>query len=88
MEYWSDGFKGVFGNLNCETFEKCFILFKYKESENFNHRNTLSISRIKKLTTGETGSMKKTPKRNQENNNGTKRGTCRQSHQRDRGQVY
>ncbi len=30
-----------------ETFEKCSILFKTKEGENFNHRNTLSISRIK-----------------------------------------
>ena len=30
-----------------ETFEKCSFLFKAKESENFNHRNTLSILRIK-----------------------------------------
>jgi hypothetical protein len=30
-----------------ETFEKCSISFKFKEGENFNHRNTLSISRIK-----------------------------------------
>jgi len=30
-----------------ETFEKRSILFKAKEGENFNHRNTLSISRIK-----------------------------------------
>ena len=30
-----------------ETFEKCSFLFKFKEGENFNHRNTLSISRIK-----------------------------------------
>jgi len=30
-----------------ETFEKCSILFKAKEGENFNHRNTFSISRIK-----------------------------------------
>jgi hypothetical protein len=38
-----------------EIFEKCSFLFKFKESENFNHRcpagnalgvNTLSISRI------------------------------------------
>jgi hypothetical protein len=28
------------------TFEKRSILFKAKEGENFNHRNTLSISRI------------------------------------------
>jgi len=30
-----------------ETFEKRSILFKFKEGENFNHRNTRSISRIK-----------------------------------------
>jgi hypothetical protein len=30
-----------------ETFEKRSILFKTKEGDNFNHRNTLSISRIK-----------------------------------------
>jgi len=30
-----------------ETFEKCSILFKSKEGENFNHRHTLCISRIK-----------------------------------------
>ena len=30
-----------------ETFEKCSILVKVKEGENFNHRNTLSISRIR-----------------------------------------
>jgi len=30
-----------------ETFEKCSILFEVKESENFNRRNTRSISRIK-----------------------------------------
>jgi len=30
-----------------ETFEKCSILFKAKEGENFNRRNTLSILRIK-----------------------------------------
>ena len=30
-----------------EIFEKCSFLFKFKEGENFNHRNTLSISRIK-----------------------------------------
>ena len=29
-----------------ETFEKCSILFKVKEGENFNHRHTLSIPRI------------------------------------------
>ena len=32
-----------------ETFEKCSILFKSKEGENFNHRHTLSISMIKIL---------------------------------------
>jgi hypothetical protein len=30
-----------------ETFEKYSFLFKFKEGENFNHRNTLSILRIK-----------------------------------------
>jgi hypothetical protein len=30
-----------------ETFEECSILFKVKEGENLNHRNTFSISRIK-----------------------------------------
>ena len=30
-----------------ETFEKCQILFKFKEGENFNRRNILNISRIK-----------------------------------------
>ena len=30
-----------------ETFEKCSILFKFKEDDNFNRRNTLSILRIK-----------------------------------------
>jgi hypothetical protein len=38
-------YEAVSGNL--ETFEKCSILVKVKEGENFNHRNTLSISRIK-----------------------------------------
>jgi hypothetical protein len=33
--------------IRCEAFEKCPILFKAKEGDNFNHRNTLSISRIK-----------------------------------------
>ena len=31
---------------NYETFEKCSILVKNKEGENFNHRNILNISRI------------------------------------------
>jgi hypothetical protein len=30
-----------------ETFEKCSILSKVKEGEKLNHRNTLSISRIR-----------------------------------------
>ena len=30
-----------------ETFEKCSTLFKAKEGEDFNHRNTFSILRIK-----------------------------------------
>jgi len=29
-----------------ETFEKCSILVKIKEGENFNHRNMSNISRI------------------------------------------
>jgi len=34
-------------DASLETFEKCSILFKFKEGENFNHRNTCSILRIK-----------------------------------------
>jgi len=30
-----------------EIFAECSILFKFKEGENFNHRNILDISRIK-----------------------------------------
>jgi hypothetical protein len=30
-----------------ESFEERSILLKFKEGDNFNHRNTLSISRIK-----------------------------------------
>jgi hypothetical protein len=33
-------------DLKSETFEKCSILFKFKEGEDFNRRNTLSILRI------------------------------------------
>jgi len=33
--------------VTLETFEKCLILFKFKAGEDFNHRHTLSISRIK-----------------------------------------
>jgi hypothetical protein len=41
------GNKGITGiQRQNETFEKCSILFKFKEDENFNHRNTLSILRI------------------------------------------
>jgi hypothetical protein len=36
----------VFFGYDCETFEEHPILPKYKEGDNFNHRNTLSISRI------------------------------------------
>ena len=42
--YRTEGFEIGF---NYETFEKGSILFKAKEGENFNHRNTLSILRIK-----------------------------------------
>jgi len=42
---------GVFisksSDLFLETFAECSILFKFKEGENFNHRNILDISRIK-----------------------------------------
>jgi len=34
------------GNADAVIFEKHSILFKVKEGENFNHSNTLSISRI------------------------------------------
>jgi len=38
----------MYHNVVCiETFEKCSILFKAKKGESFNHRNTLSILRIK-----------------------------------------
>jgi len=33
-------------NMGKEPFEKCSILVKIKEGENFNHRNILNISRI------------------------------------------
>jgi hypothetical protein len=35
------------GMPQLETFEKCLFLFKFKEGDNFNHRNTFSIFRIK-----------------------------------------
>ncbi|MEE8552662.1 MAG: hypothetical protein V3S72_05125, partial [Desulfobacterales bacterium] len=37
----------IISALRNEIFEKCSILFKFKEGENFNHRNTYSILRIK-----------------------------------------
>ncbi len=33
--------------LGREAFEKYSISFKFKEDDNLNHRNTLSISRVK-----------------------------------------
>ena len=36
----------IFSALYTETFEERPILAKYKEGDNFNRRNTLSISRI------------------------------------------
>jgi hypothetical protein len=33
--------------LGTEAFEKCSFLFEFKEDEDFNRRNTRSISRIK-----------------------------------------
>jgi hypothetical protein len=39
-------YRGCYAKRLCETFEKRPILAKYKEGDNFNHRNTLSISRI------------------------------------------
>ncbi len=38
-------FSGI--EARTETLEKCSILLKFKEGENFNHRNTFSILRIK-----------------------------------------
>jgi hypothetical protein len=38
-------FDGIINKI--EAFEKCLFLFKFKGCENFNHRHTLSISRIK-----------------------------------------
>jgi hypothetical protein len=38
--------QGFFVEAYIETFEKCSILFKATEGDNFNRRNTLSISRI------------------------------------------
>jgi hypothetical protein len=37
----------IFGGTRNETFEKCPILVKVKEGDNFNRRNILNISRIK-----------------------------------------
>jgi hypothetical protein len=48
MSVFKTFFRFIFGfQLKKETFEKCPILFKAKEGDNFNHRNTLSILRIK-----------------------------------------
>jgi len=38
---------GPFFRFLNETFEKCSILVKVKEGDDFNHRNILDISRIK-----------------------------------------
>jgi len=38
--------ENLFLRARIETFEKCSILFKFKEKEDFNHRHTISISRI------------------------------------------
>jgi hypothetical protein len=40
------GRAGAF-DVELETFAKCSFLFKFKEGDNFNRRNTLSILRIK-----------------------------------------
>jgi len=40
-------FEFKYQSVGTETFEKCSILFKFKEGEYFNHRNTFSILRIK-----------------------------------------
>jgi len=52
MIYWQDKDKVSmrFSNMRksrLESLEKCSILFKVKEEENFNHRNTFNISKIK-----------------------------------------
>jgi len=41
-----NGWIDEFSNHGPETFEKCSILVKVKEGENFNQRNMLNISRI------------------------------------------
>ncbi|MCG2759393.1 MAG: hypothetical protein L6263_13325 [Desulfobacteraceae bacterium] len=41
-----DNFLERIGSI-IETFEKCSVLFKFKEGENFNRRNMLNILRIK-----------------------------------------
>jgi hypothetical protein len=43
---WVVWVAGVARVTGVETFEKCSILVKVKEGENFNHRNILNISRI------------------------------------------
>jgi len=47
LKEWRLGGDQILSRAKLETFEKCSILFKFKEGENFNHRNTLSILRIK-----------------------------------------
>ena len=47
MPFIPDLKDGAFWHVFVETFEKCPILVKVKEGENFNHRNILNISRIK-----------------------------------------
>ena len=49
------GEEGVFLFTPSETFEKGSILSKVKEDENFNRRNTFSISRIKFESDAEIG---------------------------------
>jgi len=43
----SSGIKRRVAFLLYEIFAECSILFKFKEGEDFNHRNILDISRIK-----------------------------------------
>ena len=50
LEQAKKEFKRRYRSAHCrrkETFEKCSILFNLKEGENFNCRNTLSISKLK-----------------------------------------
>jgi len=47
MKIRFDDIENAFLFTNMETFEKCSILLKFKEGEDFNRRNILNISRIK-----------------------------------------